>query len=364
MGYVSPDFRRHPVGYFMRPIFAHHDQEQFEVFVYSGLIKGDRATEFFRSRTNTWRDVYALDDEAPGGADSRGWDRYLGRSHAAHGATLGCSLSRQPGTVQVTYLGYPHSTGLCAMDYKLSDSFIDPVGTTEAFHTEQIARLPGTYFCCDPDAEEPAMPVVGELPAKKNGFITFASFNTLMKIADVTVETWCGAFTRGPEIEAHDHRRRAGRDQRRRHNFGRGLRSTASTLIDLHSPIRLGVEHGLAALQQADIALDSFPYTGGTTTCNCLWMGVPVVTLAGISPVGRQGVSFLTNVGLPELIATTTSDYVATGAALANDLNRLAAIRGSLPPNAPVRSPMAPASRSISNRCTVACGRHGAAAAI
>ena len=212
IGYVSPDFRRHPVGYFMRPIFAHHDPERFEVFVYSDIIRGDSATDFFRTHAHTWRETYALSDEQLAEqihADEI--DILIDLTlHMAHSRLL--AFARKPAPIQATYLGYAHTTGLAAMDYKITDAYLDPPGLSEAFHTERIVRLPETNFCCEPD---PAAPQdVGELPAKGNGYITFVSSNTLMKINASVVETWCRILNEVEKLAPVDHRHRPGQ---RRH---------------------------------------------------------------------------------------------------------------------------------------------------
>jgi protein O-GlcNAc transferase len=326
VGYVSPDFRRHPVGFFMRPIFANHDPAVVEIFAYSDAVQSDATTNFIRSRAHVWRDTFTLSDEQ--------FARQVREDqidilvdltlHMAHSRLL--AFARKPTPVQATYLGYAHSTGLAAMDYKITDPHLDPPGMSERFHTEKLVRLPETNFCCEPD---PDAPEVGELPARRNGYVTFASFNTLMKITPGVVETWSRLLREVPSAKlmivagglAGERTRERMRDRFAAH----GITADRLELIE-----QSGVAAGFAALQRADIALDTFPYAGGTTTCNSLWMGAAVITLAGASPIARQGVSFLTNVGLPDLIADSREQYIAIAAALAGDLDRLAQIRRSL----------------------------------
>lgn len=326
VGYVSPDFRRHPIGYFMRPVVAHHDRQRVEVFCYSGAARGDAVTAFFKSRADGWRDVAALGDEELAELIRRDRIDVLVdlTLHMAHNRLM--VFARKPAPVQVTYLGYPHTTGLAAMDYKLSDPHIDPPGTTEQFHSEKIVRLPETFFCAE--AEESA-PAVGALPAERNGFVTFGSMNTLMKISPRAIEAWSRIMNEVNNSHLLLVASGLGGEPTRarvREQFARfGVPAERIELIDL-----VGVEQSLAAIERADVALDSFPYSGGTTTWNSLWMGAPVVTLAGESPVGRQGVSFLTNAGLSELIAADVASYVRIAVELANDLPRLSAIRVGL----------------------------------
>jgi protein O-GlcNAc transferase len=328
VGYVSPDFRRHPVGYFMRPIFAHHDPAAVEVFAYNTAPRGDAATEFFRGHAQ-WRDVFALsDDELAQHIRTDRIDILIDLTlHMAGGRMF--TFARKPAPIQATYLGYAHSTGLSSMDYKITDPCLDPPGATEQFHTEQIVRLPETNFCCEPDEDDAPAPPVGELPARTNGHVTFASFNTLMKTNAAVIETGATVLRDLPGSRlmiVATGLAGAGTQQRLRNRFtAHGITPDRLDLLDL-----AGVEQGLLAHTRADIALDTFPYTGGTTTANALWMGVPVITLAGTSPIARQGVSFLTNVGLPELIATTREQYVSIALELAGDLDRLQAIRATL----------------------------------
>jgi protein O-GlcNAc transferase len=326
VGYVSPDFRRHPVGYFMRPIFAHHHPAVVEVFAYNTAPRPDGATDFFRQRTHHWRDVFALsDDELAQQIRADKIDILIDLTlHMAGGRML--TFARKPAPVQATYLGYAHSTGLLSLDYKITDPYLDPQGLTERFHTEQIVRLPETNFCCEPEDDAPP---VGDLPARNNGCVTFASFNTLMKTNRAVIETWSAILRDLPGSRlmiVAGGLAGAPTQQRLRDRFAaHGITPERLELLDL-----AGVEQGLLAHTRADVALDTFPYAGGTTTANALWMGVPVVSLAGTSPIARQGVSFLTNVGLPELIAGTREQYVTTALSLARDLDRLEGIRSSL----------------------------------
>jgi predicted O-linked N-acetylglucosamine transferase (SPINDLY family) len=327
IGYVSPDFRRHPVGYFMRPIFAHHDPEQVEVFVYSDLLRGDIVTEFFRSHAHTWRDTHALtDEELAEQIRADEIDILIDLTlHMAHSRLL--TFARKPAPVQATYLGYAHGTGLAAMDYKLTDRYLDPPGMNEAFHTETLVRLPTeTNFCCEP---EPGAPEVGELPARAKGYVTFSSTNTLMKINAKVIETWCQILQQVPGarllLTATALASPATQERVRARFTAHGIAADRIEIGNL-----AGVESGFSALAQADIALDTFPYNGGTTTANALWMGLPVITLAGQSPISRQGVSFLSNLRLTELIARSREQYVSIAVDLARDLDRLAALRAGM----------------------------------
>jgi predicted O-linked N-acetylglucosamine transferase (SPINDLY family) len=231
--------------------------------------------------------------------------------------------------VQVTWLGYPDTTGLETMDYRLTDALADPPGTTEHLHTEQLVRLPDGAWCFHPRADAPA---VSTGPVAHTGHVTFGCFNAQPKITTPLLQLWADLLRGVPGARLFLKNRSlsdAATQQRLR-----------TVLADCGiAPERLQLagyaprpdEH-LAAYGRVDIALDTFPYHGTTTTCEALWMGVPVVTLAGKTHASRVGVSLLSRVGLTELVAETAEDYVRLATELASDLPRLAELRRTLRP--------------------------------
>ncbi|MCW5314225.1 tetratricopeptide repeat protein [Nostoc sp. KVJ3] len=327
VGYVSPDFRQHSVTYFFEPILSHHDPTQVEIFCYANVPNPDAVTERLRSLCPNWRDVYNLDDDQLADLVRLDGIDILVDLAGHTGSNRLPMFIRQPAPIQVTYLGYPNTTGLVNMDYRLTDSWADPPGLTDEYYTEKVIRLPRCFLCYQPS---PTAPPVMDVPAKRMGRITFGSFNNLPKITPEVIALWSQILHSVPnsriilKIRWFDDR--PTRD--------RYLSLFADYGIDSQRVKLVGVipdpNHHLAFYGNIDIALDPFPYNGTTTTCEALWMGVPVITLAGQTHVSRVGVSLLTTVGLPDLIASTPGEYVTKAVALASDLSMLSQLRANL----------------------------------
>jgi predicted O-linked N-acetylglucosamine transferase (SPINDLY family) len=236
-------------------------------------------------------------------------------------------FARKPAPVQVTYLGYGDTTGLSAIDYRLTDAYADPPGLTERFHTEQLIRLSPAFLCYRPD--DPC-PEVAPLPASACPHITFGCFSNLAKVTPKVIAAWAAILRWVPgsrllvkaKALADPPTAQSLRQSLARHGIDP---DRVETLL----PTASSFDH-LRAYGRVDIALDTFPYNGVTTTCDALWMGVPVITLAGATHVWRVGMSLLANVGLWELIAATPDAYVSTAFRLAGDLDRLRHLRGTL----------------------------------
>ncbi|MEH2068482.1 MAG: tetratricopeptide repeat protein [Nostoc sp.] len=324
VGYVSPDFYQHSVAYFFEPILSHHNPTQVETFCYANVPNPDTVTERLRGLCHNWRDIYNMDDDQL--ADLVRFDEIdILVDLAGHTRSNRLPMfSRQPAPIQITYLGYPNTTGLASMDYRLTDAWADPPDLTDEYYTEKLIRLPRCFLCYQPS---PTAPPVMDLPAKSMGRITFGSFNNLPKITPEVIALWSQILNCVPnsriilKIRWFDDR--PTRD--------RYLSLFADCGIDTRRVKLIGMipdsNHHLAFYGNIDIALDPFPYHGTTTTCEALWMGVPVITLAGQTHVSRVAVSLLTTVGLPELIAFTPQEYVVKATALASDLPRLSQLR-------------------------------------
>jgi len=319
IAYISADFREHSVGRFLLPLLCHHDHEAYQIICYSDVQIGDAMTDTLRACVDEWNEIAKYTDERV--AEKIREDKIdILVDLAAHTAANRLRVfARKPAPVQVTYLAYCSSTGLEAMDYRLSDPYLDPNGE-ESFYSEQTVRLPDTYWCYQSIA---ASPEVGPVPALAQGFITFGSLNNFCKVSSQALNLWMellGAIPKSQLILSSpegSHRQKildlfkqAGIDPQRLRFVGK---VPFSDYLKLYG--------------QIDIALDPFPFNGGTTTCDALWMGVPVVTLRGRTAVGRAGSSILCNIGLPELIAQTPRQYVQIATALAGDLPRLAELR-------------------------------------
>ncbi len=324
VGYVSADFRRHALAYFIEPLFANHDRDRFELVCYSNTRRADEVTDQLRSHVSAWRDITALSDEAAAGLVARDRiDILIDLSgHTADSRLL--IFARKPAPVQLSYVGYPNTTGLATMDYRISDACMDPPGVADAMYVEKLLRMPHSLWCYRPPAP---MPAVGALPALKRGVITFGSLNSFTKLNRKVLDLWARILVRLPASELLIAGVPAGETGTRlRERFAaHGIDSAR-----LHLTGKLDFDEYLSLYRRIDIGLDAFPYNGGTTTCESLWMGVPVVTLAGKYGVARAGASLLAGAGLTELIADSPGHYVDIAANLGRETHRLAELRGSL----------------------------------
>ncbi len=324
VGYLSPDFRRHSVAYFLEPILEFHNPRVVESFCYSNLIgPGDAVTERLRGLADNWRDVVGLDDARLTELIREDEiDILVELSGHTRGNRLGV-LARRAAPVQMSYLGYPATTGLAAVDWRLTDVWADPLNMTEAFHSERVLRLANGFLCYRPDPEAPE---VAPPPVASNGFVTFGSFNSLAKVTPAVIETWAEILTRVPEsrlvIKA---KAISDPDTRRRLDQKFAERGIDTNRLDLLGWVVEG--DPLAAYHGIDIGLDSFPYNGTTTTCEAMWMGVPVIALAGDWHAARVGVSLLTRTGMDELIARSRKHYVDIAVDLASRSDVLAELR-------------------------------------
>ena len=327
VGYVSPDFCKHSVAYFIEPILTRHNSRKIETFCYANVLQTDDVTDRLESVVHNWRDIYPLTDSQVAELIRRDRIDILVDLAGHTGSSRLPVFALKPAPIQITYLGYPNTSGLSAIDYRLTDSYADPVGMTEDFYTERLIRFPNSFLCYQAPENTPD---VIELPAKTIKRITFGSFNNLPKITESVIDLWAKVLHAVPnsrmilKINWFDD---AGTRDRYWQLFrDRGIASERVKLIGLI----LDSTHHLAFYGNIDIALDPFPYNGTTTTCEALWMGVPVITLAGQTHVSRVGVSLLNAVGLPELIANSPDEYIALAVKLASDWESLNQLRQSL----------------------------------
>lgn len=327
VGYLSPDFNHHAVAYFIEPVLASHDRTRVEVFCYANVRAPDSFTARLRAHAEHWRDIAPLDDSAAADLIRRdALDVLIDLAgHTAHHRLH--VLARRPAPAQATWIGYPNTTGLDAIDYRLTDAISDPIGQTEAFHSEKLVRLPTTFSCYRPDDTAPP---VNALSATTPGAVTFGCFNNLAKLSPAVLGLWAELLRALPSSRLVLKSR--GLDDptvtaRLYATFASHGITTGRLTLD-------GTERSVAAhlalYHSVDIALDPFPYNGTTTTCEALWMGVPVLTLAGQTHAARVGASLLTHTGLTEWIAATPADYVRLATAAAHDLPRLATLRATL----------------------------------
>ena len=326
VGYFSPFFREHAVNYFAEPMIAAHDHLQFEISCYSDMQRGDAATDRLKKAADHWCDVTHLSDEQIAQqVREDGIDIFVDLTgHIGPNRLL--VLARKPAPIQVTYLGYQNTTGMSAMDYRLTDAQADPPGTTDAYYTEKLVRLPRSFFCYRPADDSPE---VTPLPASSNGVVTFGSFNSLVKISDQVVRAWLEILGRVPGSRLLILANREGVFERRLRDLT-GQRGIVQDRIEVCD--RRPHREYLELIQRADISLDPFPFNGHTTTCDSIWMGVPVLVLEGATYASRFGGSVLRNMGLESWIATSIEAYVETAVWQAEDSGALLKLRHELRP--------------------------------
>jgi len=329
IAYVSADFKRHSVSYFIEPVLAGHDRRRVEVFCYSSTHDPDDVTARLSSLADVWRDVRTLDDDALLNrivADRI--DVLIDLSGHTADHRLGV-FARRAAAVQISWLGYPHSTGLPTMDYRICDAITDPPGAADALASERLLRLSGGFLCYRP---APSSPTCTDFlpPSSLGQALTFGSFNHVAKLNRDVVTVWAALlrelpssrlYLKAPGIGA------ASTADRLRAEFSAAGIAADRLLLGGATPDQ--ATH-LAAYRQVDIALDPFPYNGTTTTFDALWMGVPVITLAGDRHAGRVGASLLSALGHPELVADNVEHYLALARQLAGDPARLAMLHQSL----------------------------------
>jgi predicted O-linked N-acetylglucosamine transferase (SPINDLY family) len=327
IGYVSPDFRNHVVMRFFEPVLAGSDRARFETVCYASSRQKDAVTDRLRGLAGAWVDCEELSDEQL--ADRIRTDRIdilVDLAGHTDGNRL-LAFAMKPAPVQVSYLGYPNTTGLSAVDARITDAWADPPGEAGRLSVERLVRLPGSYFCYRPEAQAPA---VAPLPALASGGVIFGCFNNFSKLSPRFLEIAAQVLGAVPGS--------------RLLLKGRPLAIPAIAESVRARFLRHGIDPSrlelrgwepspnshLAVYGEVDIALDSFPYNGATTTCESLWMGVPVVSLVGDRHAGRVGSSLLDAVGLGELVARDADEYVRICKRLSGDVPRLASLRAGL----------------------------------
>ncbi len=324
IGYVSGDFREHPIGLFMSPVMAHHDRARFTVYGYSNFPGTDELKQGLMSSADHWREISQLSDyQAAAAIRDDQIDILVDLSGHTHLTRLSM-FALHPAPVQVTWMGYLNTTGVKSMDFRICDHHTDPVGETERLHTEQLVRMPHSQWCYAPWYDIPLVP--RPHPDRPDAVI-FGSFNNYEKISDACLDLWCRVLTAVPGSELRVHGIPEQKAQR-----AMLLRFERWGLDPSRVEIR-GRAHILpyfASIGDVDIALDTFPYNGATTTFDTLWMGVPLVALRGDRGIARGTYSILRSLGMRDLISSTPAEYVAANVALAGNLQWRCDIRNSL----------------------------------
>ena len=327
VGYVSPDFCKHSVAFFFEPLLSSHDHERFETYCYSDVSKQDEVTQRLKDAASHWRDIRQLNHAQLAELVRKDAIDILVdlTGHTANSRVL--AFTAKPAPIQVSYLGYPNTTGIATMDYRLTDAWADPPGMTDDYYTETLLRVPGGFLCYQPADYAPP---VSALPATRKGYITFGSFNNLAKITPGVVAVWAAVLEATPGshlvVKNLSFSDAATREHYKQLFASHGIDHDR---LEFLPPIYANQEH-LNLYSEIDIGLDTFPYNGTTTNCEAFWMGVPVITLAGKMHVARVGVSLLSQIGLTEFIAESTQDYVRIATEIAHDLPLLVGIRNTI----------------------------------
>lgn len=341
IGYVSPDFRRHVVAQNLFPLLNKHDREQFAIYCYFTGPRADPFTEVLREFAEVWRNVPTTnDDDLAEMIRHDGIDILVDLSaHMAQNRLL--VFARKPAPVQVTYLGYCASTGMSAMNFRLSDPHLDPPESDLSLYSEETIRLPETYWCynCAGPTPEPSPP-----PGETAGWITFGCLNNFAKVSPGALDLWAEILAAVPRSRMIMHSYPGSHLDGVRDRFAAA--GVSADRVEFQPKLSWG--QYVQTYGRIDIALDPFPYGGGITTCDALWMGVPVVSLIGQTAVGRGGKSILSNIGLPELAARRPRQYVQAAVTLAQSPSRLAELRRSLR-NRMLTSPLMNAARFAKN---------------
>lgn len=327
VGYVSPDFRRHSVGYFIIPVFECHNRDIFEVFCYSDVRNQDTFTESIKKASDYFFDCVEMTDEALY-SQIRAHEIDILFDLAGHsGYNRLTMFSMRPAPIQITWIGYPNTTGLKTMDYRIVDHYTDPIGMTEFLNSEQLIRMPECFLCYSPPTNPPE---VVDAPFKKNGFITFGSLHNLSKINDFTINLWAKSLNIHRDSKMIIKSKTLIDDKVRERFIKRFKeRGIDENRLILMPYIKSYKEH-LEIYNLIDISLDCFPYNGTTTTFESLLMGVPVVSLAGNSHVSRVGMSILTNLALKEFVAKSEEEFFSVISHLLSRPNHLSNIRNNL----------------------------------
>jgi predicted O-linked N-acetylglucosamine transferase (SPINDLY family) len=349
IGYVSPEFRDHVTGRYLVPLFQCHDREQFQIVCYSGVTHPDRMTEDFRRRAHLWRNTVGVPDDALAETiHADGIDILVDLTQHLAGNRLPV-FARRPAPLQLSFAGYPESTGVEAIEYRVSDQWLEgdlrlPIGdcrlgeasmrteTSEAASTlpyldkeHERVYLLDSFWCYDPCGLE--VPV-NELPAIACGHVTFGCLNNFCKVNEPVLHLWSRVLRALPETRLLLLSSIGSHRQRTLDFFA--MQGISASRIEFVAPCPR--QSYLELYHRVDVALDTFPYNGHTTSLDALWMGVPVVSLAGNTAVSRAGSSQLSNLGLPELAAFTEDTFVETATVLARHLPRIAELRRTLRP--------------------------------
>ena len=326
IGFVSPDFRDHAVAFFLEPLLEQVNSEAFEIFCYSDVEKPDNTTERLKNLSHHWRHCFGLRNEAVKKIIQDDQIDILIDLSGHTGDNRLTLFAKHLAPVQVSYLGYPNTTGLSTMDYLITDHFLDPDEESEKYYVEKLLYLPNSFFCYNAPLE---CPEVASTPVLRNEYITFGSYNNLAKISEDVIALWSQVLQSVPEsrlilqcLSLNDP------PTRERYEKLFLAHKIPLERIDLISSSSF--RDYLAGHANVDIVLDTFPWNGHTVSCHALWMGVPFITLAQDKRSSRMGLSMLKTLGLDSCIAFNKEQYVSCARQLAEDRVQLETIRKNL----------------------------------
>ncbi|CEM06443.1 unnamed protein product [Vitrella brassicaformis CCMP3155] len=327
VGYISPDLFTHSVSYFIHAPLKHHDPAKVQVYVYANVVKEDDKTQMFKQLVPVWRTIMGMGEYD---VAKLIYEDQIDILVELTGHTANNRLdvmAWKPAPVQITWIGYPNTTGLPSIDYRITDSIVDPPSTNQPY-VEQLLRLPKCFLCYTPAHDAPE---VSPSPCLQNGFITFGSFNNLAKIGPQVVRLWSRVLKAVPSSRLFVKAKPFANSHIQKKFMALfEAEGISADRIDLMCLLPMCAEH-LRAYSLMDIALDTFPYAGTTTTCESLFMGVPVVTLRGQSNHAHNvGVTLLTNIGLSDLVCESEEDFVRVAVQMASDVGRLCSLRESM----------------------------------
>lgn len=329
LGFISGDFKFHSVAFFLFPIIENLDRQQFQLFCYSMSYRSDAATKLFRKHADGWLDCLGLTEFDL--AERIRADRidllFDLSGHTSPNALF--TFAARPAPIQISWIGYPNTTGLSAIDYRLVDELTDPLGEADRYHSEHLIRLPTGFLCYRPWSTAFELSV-STLPSLHNGYITFGSFNNFCKITPTTLNLWIQILKAVPNsrllLKTHTSKDTQIWNHLLEQCKQAGIATERLAFLE-RAPSY--TEH-LEQYNEIDIALDTYPYNGTTTTCEALFMGVPVITLAGDCHAARVGSSLMNRVKLSDFVAQSNEEYIAIAVRWSKDLDALVALRACL----------------------------------
>lgn len=327
VGYLSPDFNVHSVAYFFEPLLRAHDRSTVEVYCYYNNTRNDETTRHLMQEAEHWRSIADMNDKDVVDLIIKDNIDIL-VDLAGHTAKNRLTVfAHKPAPLQITWLGYPNTTGLSAMDYRFTDHIADPAGVADKLHSEKLVRLSKGFLCYQGDKSAPRD---SRPPFMEKGYITFGSFNNLSKVTEQVVKLWARILRSVPDAHLLLKSKQFS-DSRTKARFLEMFlqEGISQNRLEFYARQPKKEDH-LALYNKVDIGLDPFPYNGTTTTCEALWMGVPVITLSGDRHAGRVGASIMTHLGLEGFTATDEGEYLNMAVRYAGDTNYLADLRAGL----------------------------------